>query len=63
MLRLNWRIVGASTRVIEYVVAHELTHLRYPDHTRAFWSSLGRAMPDYEVRRERLRKVGLVLVW
>lgn len=63
VVRLNWRVVGAPTRVIEYVVAHELNHLRYPDHTRAFWASLGRVMPDYEVRREQLRRVGRRLVW
>lgn len=63
IVRLNWRIVGASKRVIEYVVAHELTHLRHPDHTRAFWTTLGRVMPDYEARRARLREVGRRLVW
>jgi predicted metal-dependent hydrolase len=63
VVRLNWRVVGAATRVIEYVVAHELTHLRYPNHTPAFWTTLGRVMPDYEARREQLRRVGRLLAW
>lgn len=63
VLRLNWRVVGAPTRVIEYVVAHELNHLRYPDHTRAFWASLGRPMPDYDTRRVQLRRMGQLLTW
>lgn len=63
VVRLNWRIVGASPRLMEYVVAHELVHLQHADHTPAFWRRLGEAMPDYEARRERLREVGADLVW
>jgi predicted metal-dependent hydrolase len=62
-LRFNWRIVQASTRLLDYVVVHELVHLLHADHTRDFWATLGRAMPDYEVRRERLRIRGRVMVW
>lgn len=62
-LRFNWRIVGAGKRLIEYVVAHELMHLEYPDHTPAFWRALERVMPDYEARRAQLRETGPRLVW
>lgn len=62
-LRLNWWIVGASKRLIDYVVAHELMHLEHPDHTSAFWRALGRVMPDYETRRSQLRDLGPRLVW
>jgi predicted metal-dependent hydrolase len=62
-LRLNWRIVQAPPRLIEYVVAHELVHMRYEHHTAAFWAALGRAMPDYEARRADLRRVGASLLW
>ena len=62
-LRLNWRVVGASKRLVEYVVAHELVHLVHADHTPAFWRRLGEVMPDYESRRARLREVGEPLVW
>lgn len=62
-LRLNWRIVGASKRLVEYVVSHELVHLRHADHGPAFWRALGRAMPDFEERRSQLRAVGPRLVW
>jgi predicted metal-dependent hydrolase len=63
IVRLNWRIIQAPPRLIDYVVAHELAHLRYPDHTRGFWADLGAVMPDYEERREALRRLGRVLVW
>jgi predicted metal-dependent hydrolase len=62
-LRLNWRVVQAPPRLIEYVVAHELVHLRHEHHTAAFWAALGRVMPDYESRREDLRRVGGAFLW
>ena len=62
-IRLNWRIVQMPTRLLDYVVAHELVHVAHPDHTREFWRTLGRAMPDYEARRESLRRLGRQLVW
>lgn len=57
-LSFNWRIVMAPRRLMEYVVAHELCHLRYPDHSRDFWRLLERTMPDYERRRVKLAIVG-----
>lgn len=57
-LSFNWRIVMAPRSLIEYVVAHELCHLKYPDHSRNFWRLLERAMPDYERRRIKLAIVG-----
>lgn len=63
VLRLNWRIVQASTSLVEYVVAHELVHLLHPDHTREFWATLGRVMPDYDGRKRRLRDVGAGVGW
>jgi len=62
-LRFNWRIVQAPTRLLDYVVAHELVHLIHRDHTREFWATLGRTMPDYEARRENLRIFGRAMVW
>lgn len=62
-LRFNWRIIGAPMRLVDYVVAHELAHLRHKDHTKAYWALLGRIMPDYEERRERLRLSGATLEW
>jgi predicted metal-dependent hydrolase len=62
-LRLNWRIVQAPRGCIEYVVAHEVVHVRQPNHTPAFWAALGRIMPDYERRRAQLRALGASLIW
>jgi len=45
------------------VVAHELVHLLHRHHTPDFWPTLGRVLPDYEERREALRRLGERLVW
>ena len=63
VVRFNWRVVQAPMRIVDYIVAHELVHLRHPDHGRAFWSALGQVMPDYDIRREELRRLGRVMVW
>ena len=63
VLRFNWRIVQAPVSLVDYVVVHELTHLLHDDHGKAFWAALGRALPDYEVRRAALRRLGPSLDW
>ena len=57
-IRINWRIIMAPLPLIDYVVAHGLCHLKYINHSDNFWRLLGNIMPDYENRRERLRKEG-----
>ncbi len=52
------RIIQAPASLVDYVVAHELTHLRHPDHTPKFWRALERVMPDYEKRKTDLRNLG-----
>lgn len=54
---LNPRLVLAPTACIDYVVVHELCHLRHSYHNRAFYSLLGRAMPDWTDRKARLEAV------
>ena len=54
----NWQILMAPMPLIDYVVAHELCHLIHHNHSLRYWALLGRIMPDYEQRRNRLRKEG-----
>jgi hypothetical protein len=63
VLRLNWRVVQAPARLQDYVIVHELAHLAERDHSPAFWSLVGRALPDYEQRRAALKLLGPELVW
>ena len=62
-IRLNWRIIQAPMRLVDYVVVHELVHLRHRGHGRDYWQAVGRVMPDYERRREDLRACGVGLAW
>lgn len=64
-VRLNWRIIQAPMRLVDYVVAHELDHVVRGDdgHTDAFWALLGSVMPDYDERRDALRELGPSLEW
>ena len=57
-LIFNWRTIMAPRRLVEYVVAHELCHLKYDDHSRDFWQLLERVMPDYEQRKMELAEIG-----
>lgn len=62
-IRLNWRVVQAPMRLVDYVVVHELAHLRHRGHGRDYWQAVGRVMPDYERRRKELREIGGRLTW
>lgn len=54
-IRLHWRLVHFRTGVIDYVVAHELSHLRVMDHSPRFWDTVRTVVPDYEVLRGQLK--------
>ncbi len=58
VVRFNWHIIMAPMTLIDYVVVHELCHLKYKNHSSDFWKYLGTILSDYEIRRERLRKEG-----
>lgn len=54
-IRLNWRLVHFGLPVIDYVVTHELAHLREMNHGPAFWDVVRSALPNYELARGVLR--------
>jgi predicted metal-dependent hydrolase len=54
-IRLNWRLMHFPLPVIDYVVAHELSHLRVMDHSPRFWSVVRSVVPDYATLRQQLK--------
>ncbi|MBW8186577.1 M48 family metallopeptidase [Shewanella nanhaiensis] len=54
-LDFNWVIVMAPNRVVDYVVIHELCHLKQLDHSPKFWKEVERVMPDYAEHKEWLK--------
>lgn len=58
---INWRVLMAPMRVIDYVLVHELAHINYANHSKEYWQFLRSIMPDYEERKEWLRVNGPLL--
>ena len=58
LIRLSWRLIKAPPPQIDYVVAHELAHLKHMNHSRAFWNTLAKLYPDYQREREALERDG-----
>lgn len=53
-LNINWRIIMAPKKIIEYIVIHELIHLEENNHTKKFWSKVATILPDYKKRAKWL---------
>ncbi|APW40911.1 metal-dependent hydrolase [Rhodoferax koreense] len=56
-VRLNWRLIHFRLPIIDYVVAHELSHLRVMDHSPRFWDTVRTVVPDYAELRGQLKAV------
>ena len=54
-LSFNFRLVMVPPEVLDYVILHELAHLRVPDHSPRFWKEVESLCPDYRSRRQWLR--------
>jgi hypothetical protein len=58
----NWKIIMAPNRVVDYVVVHELCHLKQHDHSPQFWKLVESIMPDYLESKDWLRVNGASLM-
>jgi len=65
-LNFSWRLIMADDDLIDYVVVHELAHLSEMNHSDRFWDIIGNILPDYKLRKARLKKLHMSLgdeVW
>jgi predicted metal-dependent hydrolase len=58
-IRLNWRLIHFALPVIDYVVAHELAHVREMNHGPRFWTAVGQLLPGFEAARDEIKGVDL----
>jgi predicted metal-dependent hydrolase len=61
-LSFNWRLALAPFEVLDYVVVHELCHLREPNHSRDFWRLVATRRPEWRAQRDWLREYGSELL-
>ena len=55
-LNFNWRLAAVPPEALDYIVIHELCHLREMNHSKRFWDLVRLTCPDYPARRKWLRK-------
>jgi len=60
-LRFNWRIIMAPEYIVDYIVVHEMCHLRYMNHASEFWNLVELILPDFKIRKDWLKKNGITL--
>lgn len=60
-LAFHWKCMMAPPSVLDYIVVHELCHLRHRDHGQAFWNEVDKVLPDYRERKEWLKARGASL--
>ncbi|MET9716272.1 SprT family zinc-dependent metalloprotease [Streptomyces rochei] len=57
-INIHWATMQLPPTLIDYVLVHEVAHMLQPHHNNDFWRLVERTMPDYQERRERLRRLG-----
>lgn len=61
-LNFNWRVIMAPEGVVDYLMTHELCHLKEMNHSKKFWSLVERACPQYKTHRKWLKSKGHTLM-
>ena len=56
VIRLNWRLIQMPVHLVDYVIAHELSHLIEMNHSPAFWCLVGSIYPDFHNARKELKQ-------
>jgi predicted metal-dependent hydrolase len=58
-LNFNWKCIMAPVSVIDYIIAHELVHLKYKNHSKEFWNELDKLLPSFRESEEWLKRNGV----
>lgn len=61
-INYSWRLMMAEDEAIDYVVVHELAHLKELNHSSRFWAIVAGVLPDYKAREDKLKKLQKRLV-
>lgn len=61
-ININWRLIMAPLSILDYVLVHELAHIRQKNHSKAFWSLVATVLPDYSERSHWLKENGVKLI-
>ncbi len=54
-IRLNWRLIQAPPHIINYVICHELAHLKEMNHSNRFWEEVEKVLPEYRSSEKELK--------
>lgn len=60
-IRLNWRLLQAPPHIINYVVCHELSHIKEMNHSAKFWATVASIYPDYKAAEKELKALSAKL--
>lgn len=60
-LNFHWKVMMAPLTVVDYLIVHELAHLKFAKHDAPFWNEVDKVMPDYEKQKEWLKSFGASL--
>jgi len=55
-IRLNWRLIHFTLPLIDYVIAHEISHLREMNHSPRFWATVQSVFPEFQEAKKALRE-------
>jgi predicted metal-dependent hydrolase len=55
-IQINWRLIGAPIEVIDYILIHELAHLKHMNHSEEFWALVAAYCPDFEQSEKWLKE-------
>jgi predicted metal-dependent hydrolase len=58
-LNFHWKCIMAPVSVLDYIIIHEMVHLKHPNHSTEFWNELDKKMPDYKEHENWLKRNGV----